>query len=847
MNNSKMKQKLFIMNRTLFLSLACIFIHLNGISQTDANKTTTEKIQIIGHSHMDPVYRWRWNEMVNREIAKTFTDVLNEMDKHPDLSFAQSYLLYYETIQQKNPQLFERVKQSMKDGRWSLVGGQWVEPDETMSSGESLIRQFVVGRDYYTKHLDIKKNIDIAWSPDNFTGHLSTLPKIYAGCGINTFVFSRNSPENKKIFWWESKDGTKMLAYKIPGHYNPDYKKMPKYIEDWIDITEYNLPMITMGEGDHGGGPDEKDFAELKRLTDEENLAFAFTTPEIYFEDVRNSGMNWPVHETEFGVQPNRGQWLGCYTSQTTIKKLNRYYENQLLAAEKFSVIGTMHKGKPFYPREDFLEAWKLLLFNQFHDILPGTLTGLCANDVFKDYEKLDEIIAEQLNSGLENIGARINTEMDGIPIVVYNPHSWRVSQIVDAELTFVKKPIEFCLKDASKNNVPYAIVNKSDDGLKYLISIHAKDIPAMGYKVFEVLEEKPEESSTDLNVSEHKIENKHYILSWDETGITSIYSKQQKQEILKDNANKLELLEDNGNTWGLDFTGKEYEIEQLTPPEIVFSSSQKVVVKWEDYFQSSKFIRYMTVKANSDQIDFEMEVDWHTGNKLLKVVFPTNIENGNAVYDQPYGYVQREETGYDFPGLKWIDYSDKKHGVSLLNDGKYGFTMLDGNLTMSVVRGARGMDPRMDEGKHSFKYALIIHKGDWTEADIPLRAWELNQPLHAKQENHHRGEIKAWVLGNLSFPLEKSFFNIESDHVIISSLKTKQDAYEPNPIILRIVETEGRSENVTVNLPYEAKSVTECNHIEEPIEPRSEMMLEGNTFTFKMGHDQIRTFMVEF
>lgn len=834
------------MNRILLICITILSFQINGISQSRTKKTDVQKVQLVGHAHMDPVYRWRWNEMVNREISKTFTDVLAMMDKYPDLSFAQSYLLFYDVIQQNDPELFEQVKQSMQDGRWNVVGGQWVEPDEAMSSGESLIRQFLVGHDYYTKNLGVN-TIDIAWSPDMFTGHLGTLPKIYSGCGINNFVFSRYSPKDKKIFWWESKDGSRMLAYKIPGHYNPEYTKMPEYIKSWIEISDYSSPMITMGEGDHGGGPDEKDFKAIQLLSDQGEFEFEHISAETYFEQLRATKREWPVHKSEFGLQPNKGQWLGCYTSQARIKKLNRYYENQLVAAEKFSVIGTMHKGKPFYPREDFLEAWRLLLFNQFHDILPGTLTGLCVNDVHESYDQLDQITEEQFNSALENIGARINTEMDGIPIAVYNPHSWAVSQDVDVELTFVKEPQGFSLIDASQENVPYSIINKSADGLKYDITIDAQEVPAMGYKVFEVTDAQTSESETDLKVSGSTIENNHFILSWDEEGITSIYSKEQNKEILKDKANKLELLEDNGNTWGLDFTGKEYDIESLSVPEVIFSSSHKVIVKWENYYKSSKFTRYMTVKANSNQIDFEMEVDWFTSNKLLKVVFPTNIEKGTAVYDQPYGYVERTETGYDFPALKWIDYSDKNYGVSLLNNGKYGFTMLDGKLTMSVVRGARGMDPKMDEGKHVFKYSLAVHQGDWKDADIPLRAWELNQPLVAKQEYQHRGEIKAWALGELSLPLEHSFFNIESDHVIISSLKNKQDAYDVNLIILRIVETEGRSEEVTVNLPYDAKSVIECNHIEEPIDSRSEIKHEGNLFKFKMGHDQIRTFMIEF
>jgi alpha-mannosidase len=156
-------------------------------------------------------------------------------------------------------------------------------------------------------------------------------------------------------------------------------------------------------------------------------------------------------------------------------------------------------------------------------------------------------------------------------------------------------------------------------------------------------------------------------------------------------------------------------------------------------------------------------------------------------------------------------------------------------------------MDPRMDEGKHSFNYSLIVHEKDWRNADIPLRALELNQPIIAKQENHHPGEISGWKYTDLSFPLEKSFFGIESDHVIISALKVQQDAYNPNPIILRIVETEGRSEKITVNLPYEPVAVNETNHLEEPIEPRSAISVKGKSFSFEIGNDQIRTFMIQF
>jgi alpha-mannosidase len=372
-------------------------------------------------------------------------------------------------------------------------------------------------------------------------------------------------------------------------------------------------------------------------------------------------------------------------------------------------------------------------------------------------------------------------------------------------------------------------------------------EIPALGYKVFEVLEGSPEESDSDIRIAGSQIENEYYRISWNKKGLSSIFSKKLNKEILNETGNRLHLLEDNGSAWGLTLTGKVFETESLKAPEIVFSSPLKVVLKWEDVFQSSKFTRYMTVYANKEEIEFEMEVDWHSSNKLLRILFPTTLNNGRAFYEQPYGYAERKESDLDYPGQNWMDYSNEDWGISLLNNGKHGFTMKDGEMGMSVVRGSRDMNPRMDEGYHSFKYTLILHEGDWRTANTPQKAMELNQPLLARQETHHPGEISGWKYKDESFPLKKSFFGIDSDHVIISSLKTQQDAYNPNPLILRIVETEGRSETVTVNLPYEPIMVKECSHIEQPIESRSEINVGDKEFSFDMGNDQIRTFMIYF
>ena len=531
------------------------------------------------------------------------------------------------------------------------------------------------------------------------------MPKIYAGCGIKSYVFSREAPQDKRVFWWQSKDGSRILGYKIPGHYNPDFRKLPNQLKAWQALSGYDLPMITIGKGDHGGGPSESDIRALNSLREKSQFDISHVSPKDYFQTLHQAGRDWPVQRGEFGYPPEVKGRAGCYTSQAKIKKYNRYLENKLIAAEKFSAIGTMHKGKPFYPREDFLDAWKRLLFNQFHDIIPGTLTGLGVNDVARDYEELDRITSELLNDGLESIGSRIDTEMDGIPLVVYNPHSWPVSQYVEAAIQFVKKPMHFTITDSHGNHIPYSVLERSTHGLIVRVSMRANGIAPLGYQVYEVRETKPVDITTDLSVSENQIENSYYILKWDAMGITSLFSKKHQREMLTASANQLQLLEDNGSSWNLDLTGKEFQLKSLTEPRLVFQSPLQAIVQWEDHYQSSVFIRTMTVKADCDQIDFKMDIDWQSHNKLLRLRFPSAIENGEAYYDQAYGYVKREQTDAEYPAQKWIDFSNQKFGLALINNGKYGFSINEGVLTMSVVRGPRDMDPRMDEGKHSFGY----------------------------------------------------------------------------------------------------------------------------------------------
>ena len=814
-------------------------------------------IHLVGNAHIDLAYRWRWNETVDRVGPDTFEGVLRTMKQEPELTFAQSQLALYEAMEQQYPDLFRRIKEKIAEGKWSVVGGQWAEADAILPGGESLIRQFLIGEEYARTHLGVD-SIKIAWVPDSFCGQALSIPKIYSGCGAKYYVFGRGAPEGKRVFWWESLDGSRILAYKIPAYYSVAVNRKIKQIaEKWADVADYQDVMILFGEGDHGGGPRENDIKNVRMLQQAADFPkILYDTPENYFQQLGRANKEWPVYKGEMGLGTgesgnNPGSWRGAYTSQARLKKANRDMENLLLTAEKFATIGSMLQRKPLFPRVDFREVWKVILRNQFHDVLPGTCIADAADDAMADYIWVKDEGERLLKFGLEVIGSRIDTRGEGIPLVVYNPVSWTRSDVVNASIRFVMPPDDFQIEDAIGNEVPFQVEEWSEDGLTAYVRFYAENVPALGYRLYRVFERTSRSIKTDLLIRDGSAANKYYRVRWNDTGITSIYDKKNDREILAGTGNVLKLLQEKrSSSWDLMLSGKEFPIQSVARARIVEEGDVELVVEWLNKTESSFFRRQMILKAGVPRVEFRMMVDWHEQDKILRVSFPTIVESGKAVFEQPYGYIERSADGTEWPAQNWVDLSGPDFGVALLNNGKYGFNVRKNTLNMSVVRGARDMDPRMDEGVHSFMYAITSHPGDFRVGDVTQKALELNQPMIAVQENKHIGNLPNWGnvhVSEFSLPSRYSFFGIESDHVIISAVKVQQGDWSPADVILRVYETEGRDDDVIVHLPADAKKIVETNHVEQPIAAKSEIEKGKKQFRFKIGHNQIRTFLITF
>lgn len=804
-------------------------------------------LKMIGHAHIDLAYRWRWNETTDHVIYDTFNGVLKMMQKEPGLTFAQSQLVLYEYIQKNNPELFNRVKLQITKGTWSVVGNQWCEMDESMTGGESLIRQILIGSEYIRQNLPAQLS-EIVWSPDAFSGKVNTLPQIYAGCGMKYFVFMRHPPKGERIFWWESPDGSRILAYNTPGAYNNRInQRMLDGIEDWYEDTKYNEALVLYGEGDHGGGPRDPDIAGINQLR-EKNIfrQISYGTPENYFKKLNQEQKEWPVWKKELGIG-SENRFTGCYTSQARLKQANRELENSLLVAERFASVGSQLQGKSFFPRVDFREAWKTLLSNQFHDILPGTCIGPVADDAMREYARLKVSVQNLLNFGLENIGNRINTQGDGIPIIVYNPLSWNRSDYVHANVNFISDPACFVILDDQNKKVPFEIVSQSQDLLKVKIRFRADDIPSLGYKMFRIVNGESGHSLPKLKIKGgNEVENEFYRVTWDEKGIASLFDKALNKELLSAPGNRLQLHnETTSSSWRMQLDDQ-IPLQPVGEPSIIKESPLHIVVRWQDRSEESTFTREMIFNAGSPRIDFRLMINWHDRDKCLRIAFPCNLGNGIATYEQPFGAICREQGQNEYPAQNWVDLSDSESGIALLNTSRYGFMVNDNTIHISVLRSARDMDPRMDEGLHTVSYSIYPHSGGWQEGKVIQKALEVNQPLIAKQENKHKGETSGWT-SKVTLPASYSFYSTNSDHVVISAIKVQEGDWEPQNIVLRIYETEARGDTITVTLAGNPSNVQETNHIENPIEPLSGITRNGNSFSFYIKPNQIRTFLLRF
>ncbi len=822
-------------------------------------------IRAAGNSHIDMAWLWPWTETVE-VVRNTFRSALDLMREYRDFKFTMSSARTYVWMEEKYPDLFKEIQQRIREGRWEVIGGMWVEPDLNMPGGESLVRQILVGKRYFHEKFGV--DVKIGWNPDSF-GYNWQLPQIYKKSGIDYFMTQKLMWAHEfttfpyKLFWWESPDGSRLLTY-FPHDYaaNADPVSMAKDLSIWIpslygtDANQHSDMLHLYGVGDHGGGPTRTmlDTATRWMKPDVVYPNLQFTTAISFFDGLQKQlpSMQVPTWNDELYFEYHRG----VMTTQAETKKRTRKTEELLLNAEKFSSLATLYGRR--YPSEDFDRAWKRLLFDDFHDIMPGS--GIAVNylDAKRNLEDVGRAGHAILHGSLQELAAHINTQGSGVPVVVFNSLSWPRKEVIEteAQLPVTAKQIE--VVDASGKTVPSQLLKLDSETNRVHLLVQAT-VPTIGYKTYYVRATANSVTrASAVKSSGDMLENEFVRLRVDpKTGcITSLFDKRSNIESLapaetdtggpKDSicGNLLQAFRDKPKQWDAwnidaDFEKEHWDLTQADEVKLIESGPLRGTIQVKQHFQNSTFIRNITVTAGNPRVDVQMIADWHEKHVLLKVGFPLSAHNQKATFEIPYGSIERpttrntpaEQGKFEVPALQWGDISDAKHGFSLLNDCKYGYDAKGNVLRLSLLRSPEWPDPHADEGLHEFTYSMYAHPGTWKEAETVRRGYELNYDLLAMQAAKHPGTLKD----------EHSFLQVQPENVVLTAVKKAED---DGSLILRFYEWAGKESDVKIVLPPGAQSASETDLMERPIR---DLALQGGTVTVHTKPYEIKTIRVRF
>lgn len=803
------------------------------------NYSCMGKLDLIGNSHLDMVYMWSYKEFI-RKVGRTHATMLRLMEQYPDFIFSQSQAGMYEEMRVHYPNLFEQVQQRVKEGRWEYIGGMWVEPDCNIISGESFVRQFLHGVRYAEKWFGVTPKT--CWLPDVF-GNSYCMPQIMKKAGMEYFVthkmgiWNDTNPWLYNSFWWEGPDGSKVFAAVPPTHFigsmEPDSLKT-----NWIKYSDKDTigeSMYCYGWGDGGGGVDNEMLEYVKRY---KNFPGLPETRACKIEDSLESmkqkaiaaGDRIVTWKDELYLEEHRG----VHTTKAALKKTNRYCENLFREAEMYASIAEMYGYE--YPTEELSLAWRKILTNQFHDSLPGTHITEVFGNLMKIYGEVIETGERVRNEALEVIAKHIGFDPKlGKPFALFN--SLSVESTTKVELSCDEN---VDILDEKGNKVPVQIYEKLN-GDKKLIFV-AKDIPAVGYKVYYKVP--AAEAPKSVESQGKVIENDRFKLVFDDNAtLTSIYDKQNSREVLAKGGkgNEFRLFEDmpgGYDAWDIvaTYVDREYALKDGTVKDII-TGDVCTVISIEKPVLKSLIKQNIIIYNELDRIDFDTYISWHEDQKLLKVFFDVDLQTKNYTRDIAYAtmeccsyrYNPYDKAKFEVNAHNWIDMSDEDYGVSLLNDCKYGHEVKEHTMILTLLKAPIKPDPTSDRGDHYFVYSLYPHAETWKKAKTLTRGLEINHPV-----------VPVELKDNGEKAVADSFITLTAENMTLEAVKKceEEDAY-----IVRMVEKTGRSTDAEVSFFAPLTYAAECDLIE-----RNDVPVEysGNTIKFHATPFEIKNFKVK-
>ncbi len=747
----------------------------------------------VGHAHIDSAWLWPTRETV-RKCARTFSTALDLLERYPEHHFVCSQAQQHEWMKQRYPALFARMQERATKGDFEPVGSMWVESDCNVPSGESLVRQFLYGKRFFLDNYGVETTE--CWLPDAF-GFPATLPQIIAQAGARAFItqklsWSESDRYPHHSFWWEGLDGTQVLAHFLPSDtYNGDFSvaELRHAERNFSDHGRSGVSLYPFGYGDGGGGPTEEMVERAARVANLDGLPSCEIAPTGRFLDrLRADGERLESWVGELYLELHRG----TYTSQARTKAGNRRGEVALHEAEVWSSLAVASglAGAAVSLEQE----WKTLLFNQFHDILPGSSIHWVAREAEADHARVIEAAQGVAAAARAELAGSLSLPRASAPLLVTNSVSHDRSEVVELPDGLAGGGGAAALADATGAASPTQV---TADGKR----LAAVSVPSCGWAAYDLVatpEPPPAvEALAAVAASGRVLESSRLRVELDDDGtLVSVLDKLAGREVLApgERGNLLWLYDDEPaqwDAWDIDefYADRGSPLQGPASVELVEDGPLRAALRVRRSFGSSTLTQEVRLSAGSARLDFVTSVDWHERHKLLKVAFPVAVRAPHATYEIQFGAVERpthantswDRARFEVCAHRWADLSEPGYGVALLNDSKYGYRVHGNVMELSLLRSPTSPDPAADQGAQHFTYSLMPHAGDFAAGGVVAAGLELNVPLVATPIP------AAGRQGGR--PATLSAVRFDRPGVVLSALKQAEDG---DGVVLRLYEAHG-------------------------------------------------------
>jgi alpha-mannosidase len=797
-------------------------------------------LYMIGNAHIDPVWLWQWPEGY-QEVRATFRSAVELMEEYPEFSFSCGSIAYYAWVEESDPELFAAIRARVAEGRWEVVGGWWVEADCNLPSGESLARQALHAQRWLAERFG--RIATVGCSVDAF-GHNAMLPQLLRKAGMDSYLFMRPGPHERVLpgpaFWWQSPDGSRVLAYRIPHHYASAGHALAAHVTSTVAQLPAGWRELACfyGVGDHGGGPTRANLDSIRQLTAAGGpVRLECSTARRFLDRLPCAGGELPVVAGEL-----QHHAVGCYAAHSAVKRWNRRSERLLLAAERWAAVARVVAAVP-YPREALGHAWRQVLFNQFHDVLAGTAIEPAYQDARDQLGEAAAIAGRVANRAVQALSRRIAIEPEPgmVPVVVLNPLPWPVRADVELELGAFAEPERLTDEAGRPLPVQSTSPHATAPGRRRVV-FHA-ELPPLGYRTHRIylvasagepeaarFAGAPPRSSPDPSGPRTRpsgpspgsrvvLESSRLRAAVDpRTGwLASLVDKATGAELAPPAPEPhAVVLADRTDTWSHGAVAYRERAGAFAceSARLLEHGPVRSIVRVTSRYGASTLTEDLVLGRDSGVLEVRAALDWNERLAVLKLRFPTALTAVTATHEIPYGHQERPAGGDEEPAQAWVDASGvlpggRRAGLALLNDGKHAFDVQAGSIGMTAARSPvyawhdplqldPGADYRyLDQGMQRFVYRLLPHAGDWRAAGVVRAAAELNQPPVALLESHHPGPL----------PQRRSFAAVTPGSVVVSVLKLAEDPGDD--LVVRAYESAGRPARAEIDLPLVGRRIS--------------------------------------